>query len=124
MYSCRDEQIDQNENEYDFDLITDRPYILSSTVRAPIRPALISVPEAYSPKNQFTEPKTTATPQTTTTTATKTTIGSITTQFNELEFETTTLVPHTQLPTSSEAERYNFDNQKQKQKHLQIHTQS
>lgn len=97
----RDEQIDQN--DYDLDIITDR-YVLSSTIRAPIRPAIITVPEAFTAKSQFTELKPTV-PTTTTTTTVKTTIEPITTQYTDTEFETTTLVSQTQPPTSSEAER-------------------
>lgn len=103
MIQCRDEQIDQN--EFELDIVTDR-YVLSSTIRAPIRPALITVPEAFTSKYQFTEPKTTVAP----TVIVKTTIEPITEtisgiEHNEPEFETTTLVSQTQPTTSSEAER-------------------
>lgn len=81
--------------------------MLSSTIRAPIRPALITVPEAFTSKNQFTEPKTTVPPMITTV---KTTIEPFTETISELEqnepeYETTTLVSQTQPPTSSDAER-------------------
>lgn len=102
----RDEQIDQN--EFDLDFITDR-YVLSSTIRAPIRPALITLPEAFTSKpSQFIEPKTTTTTTTTQPTVTltpTTTVESITVQYNDRDFDTTTLVSETQPPTSSEAER-------------------
>lgn len=79
---------------------------MSSTIRAPIRPALITVPEAFTSKNQFTEQKTTVPPPF----IIKTTIEPFTetlseNEHNEPEFETTTLVSQTQPPTSSEAER-------------------
>lgn len=50
----RDEQYDQNYYDNDLDLYTDRPYVLSSTIRAPIRPALISLPVSNSPATKTT----------------------------------------------------------------------
>lgn len=116
----RNEQAHQNDYDNDLDLITDRPHILSSTIRAPIRPALISVPSILStqkPSTQFTEPisiETTSTTSTTTTTTTTTTsapittttVESITTLYNETEIDSTTLAPSSQTnPTISESER-------------------
>lgn len=95
----RDEQIDQN--EFELDIVTDRPFVLSSTIRAPIRPAFIEIPEALTHKNQFTEPKVTTAAAPSTARANSELDINYVTPYNDTEYETTTTVAYSSASLSS-----------------------
>lgn len=93
-----DEQYDEN-NDYDLDLITDRPYhVLSSTIRAPIRPAIVPIsnsPILSSTHIQYETETTTPIPISTTTESTSTTTKTTTRKPSP---KTTTTVAPTTIP--------------------------